>query len=79
MGKIVSIIIDIIIVIIGFICANFLMEFVLNVLDKTNLIGEDAGLLVLCIPFIIYGFVLLGLVPCIIRFINKKSNNKELS
>ncbi len=67
-----KVIVDIIIVIMGFIMSDFILKAFLNILDNYNIIGDNGRLIVLSFPFIIYGFVLFVLVPYIIKFINKK-------
>lgn len=44
----------------------------LYILDKLNIFSDNSRLLVLFIPFIVYGVILFVLVPYIIQLINSK-------
>lgn len=67
-----KIIIDIVIIFIGFIVSKYILKGCLYIIDIFNLINDNARLLVLFIPFIIYGVILFIAVPYIIKFINSK-------
>lgn len=67
-----KVIIDITIIFIGFIVSKYILKGCLYIIDILNLINDNARLLVLFIPFLIYGVVLFIVVPYIIKFINTK-------
>lgn len=64
-------IINLIVIIISLIIANFLNKGCLYLVDKFDLISDSARLGVLFIPFIIYGIILFVIVPYVIKLINK--------
>lgn len=66
-----KIIIDGLIIIIGFILSGYIMKLCLVILDKYNIISDSARLSVLLIPFFIYGVVLFGIVPFIISKVHR--------
>ena len=72
-----KIIIDGLIIIIGFILSGYIMKLCLVILDRYNIISDSARLSVLLIPFFIYGVVLFGIVPFIISKINKIIHDKN--
>ena len=72
-----KIIIDGLIIIIGFILSGYIMKLCLVILDRYNIISDSARLSVLLIPFFIYGVVLFGIVPYIISKVNTKFFNRK--
>ncbi len=71
-NKIKKIIIDIVVIFIGFIASKYILQGCLYIIEILNLINDNARLLVLLIPFFIYGAVLFIAVPYTIKFINAK-------
>lgn len=67
-----KIVIDLIVIIVSIIIANFLNRGCLYLMDKFDLISDSARLGVLFIPFIIYTVILFIIDPYIIKLINKK-------
>ena len=67
-----KIVINLIVIIVSIIIANFLNRGCLYIVDKFNLISDSARFGVLFIPFIIYGIILFVIDPYIIKLINKK-------
>lgn len=67
-----KIVINLIVIIISLIIANFLNKGCLYLVDKFDLISDSARSGVLFIPFIIYGIILFIIVPYIIKLIDKK-------
>jgi len=64
--------INLIVIIVSIIIANFINKGCLYLVDKFDLISDNARLGVLFIPFIIYGVMLVIIVPYIIKLINRK-------
>lgn len=67
-----KVIVDLMIIFIGFISSKYILKGCLYLTDTFNLISDNGRLGVLFIPFIIYGIVLFLIVPNIIKLINSK-------
>ena len=67
-----KVVINLIVIIVSIIIANFLNRGCLYLVDKFNFISDSSRLGVLFIPFIIYGIILFVIVPYIIKLINKQ-------
>lgn len=68
-----KIVINLIVIIVSIIIANFLNRGCLYLVDRFNLVGDSSRLGVIFIPFIIYGIILFAIDPYIIKLINKKN------
>lgn len=68
-----KIILNLIVIVVSIIVANFLNRGCLYLVDKFNLFSDSSRLGILFIPFTIYAIVLFLIAPYIIKIINKKS------
>lgn len=64
--------IDLIVIIFSMVIANYTYKICIYIMDKLDLISDNSRLMVLFVPFIVYGFILFAIDPYIINKINTK-------
>ncbi len=76
-NKMKKIIIYIVVIFMGFIVSKYILQGCLYIIDVLNLFSDNSRLLILFVPFFIYGIVLFVVVPYTIKCINEKSNSNK--
>ena len=59
--------IDLIVIIFSMVIANYTYKICIYIMDKLDLISDNSRLMVLFVPFIVYGFILFAIDSYIIN------------